>query len=33
MDRDAAGTKMLLDRPPMDLSLPTKLQIASFAFG
>jgi hypothetical protein len=33
MDRDAAGTEILLDRPPLDLVLPTKLQTASFAFG
>ena len=33
MDRDAAGTEILLDRPPMDLAVPTTLETASFAFG
>jgi hypothetical protein len=33
MDREAARTEILVDRPPMDLALPTKLETASFAFG
>ena len=33
MARDDTGTAVGLDRPPMDLVLPTKLQTATFAFG
>ncbi len=33
MARDTTGAEILLDRPPLDLALPTKLQVATFAFG
>jgi len=33
MAGDKADTEILVERPPMDLSLPTRLATATFAFG